>query len=165
MTGVVMEEQSQFRKGDSVRILGQECIGEIVGVSDRYATVAFQAMEVHIAFRHLEKAQLITAGGASVPPIQATKYPFNLDADKFSSFNPEIDLHGMSSHDALNVLDQWIDQACLLGYKQLKIIHGKGMGILRNAVRAYLPSHGRVRRIMAYHPYPGGEGVTCIEVD
>jgi len=159
-----MEGQSQFRKGDSVRILGQSCVGEIVGVSDRYATVAFKAMEIHVALRYLEKVELITAVEVSTYPIQPTKHQLNLGVDAFSSFNPEIDLHGMSTHDALNILDQWIDKAYLLGYKQLKIIHGKGAGILRHAVRDYLQSHGQVRHVIAQHPYPGGEGVTWVEV-
>ncbi len=160
-----MEEQNQFRKGDSVRMLGQACVGEIVGVSKRYATVAFKAMEVNIALGQLEKVPLIAAVEVPTYPIQPTKHLLNLGVDAFSFFNPEIDLHGISVHDALNTLDPWIDKAYLLGHKRLQIIHGKGTGILRNAVRTYLQSHGQVKRVIAQHLHSGGEGVTWVEVD
>ena len=160
-----MEEQNKFCKGDFVRILGQDYIGEIVRVSHKYAAVAFKAMEANIALGQLEKAQSVTSDGVSTLPNQPAKCPLNLDADAFTSFNPEIDLHGMSVSDALKALDRWIDKAYLLGHMQLKIIHGKGSGALRNAVRAYLQSHGQVKRVIAQHPYPGGEGVTWVEVD
>jgi DNA mismatch repair protein MutS2 len=89
----------------------------------------------------------------------------NPTSDTFSTFNPEIDLHGMPVSKALSTVDRWIDKASLLGHKQLKIIHGKGMGVLRDAVRTYLQSHDQVKRVIAKHPYPGGEGVTWLEVD
>ena len=121
-------------------------------------------MEVNIPLRQLEKEQVSTEVGSSMRPTQFTTCILNLDADAFASFNPEIDLHGMSVRSALSTLDQWIDQASLLGHKQLKIIHGKGKGILRNATRTYLRSHSQVKRVIAQHPYLGGEGVTWLEV-
>ncbi len=144
---------------------GQESIGEIVRVGDRYATVAFKAMEVSIPLRQLEKARLSTEVGLSTYPIQPTTRLLNLDTNAFAAFNPEIDLHGMSVRSALSTIDRWIDKASLLGHKQLKIIHGKGTGTLGNAIRTYLRSHSQVGRVIDKHPYPGGEGVTWLEVD
>ena len=103
-----MGEKSQFSKGDSVKICGQSCVGEIVGVSDRHATVAFEAMEVSVALGQLEKVQLVAAVDAPTYPTQPTQHLLGLGAEAFSSFNPEIDLHGMSVDDALNTLDRWI---------------------------------------------------------
>ena len=143
---------------------GQACIGEIVGISGRHATVAFKAMEANIELRQLEKIRSVISDGMPTPPNQPVKRPLNLDADTVTSFNTEIDLHGMSVSDALKTLDQWIDRAYLLGYKQLKTIHGKGTGTLRNAVRAYLQSHSQIKRVITQHPYSGGEGVTWVEV-
>ena len=155
-----MEGQGELHKGDSVRMHGQESIGEIVRITHRYATVAFKSIEVSIPLSQLEKARLPTP---STLPIQPTTRILNVDP--FSSFNPEIDLHGMPVHKALSTLDQWIDKASLLGHKQLKIIHGKGTGILRNAIRTYLQTHSQVKHVIDRHPYPGGEGVTWLEVD
>jgi len=161
---VTVEEDKEFCRGDHVRMRGQTCTGEVVKVSNRYATVAFRAMEIRIPLRQLEKTRVSKDEERAIPPIQSATRVLNLDAHAFSSFNPEIDLHGMSVHRALDRLDQWIDQAALLGHKQLKVIHGKGSGILRSAVRAHLQSHGQVKRVLYQHPFPGGEGITCLEI-
>ena len=144
---------------------GQECIGEVVRITARYATVAFKAMEVNIPLRQLEKAPLATKARPSTLPSQPMTRVLNLANEEFSSFDPEIDLHGMPVSSALSTIDRWIDKASLLGHRQLKIIHGKGTGTLRNAIRTYLKSHDQVKRVIDKHPYPGGEGVTWLEVD
>jgi len=159
-----VEEQGLFQKGDSVRMHGQECTGEVVKITHRYITVAFDAMEVNISPKRLEKALRVTVK-ASTMFAKPTVRMLNSDANTFTSYNPEIDLHGMSVSQALSTLDRWIDKASLLGHKQLKIIHGKGMGILRKAIRTHLQSHGQVSRIIDKHPYLGGEGVTFLELD
>jgi DNA mismatch repair protein MutS2 len=163
-----MEGQDELHNGDNVRMHGQECIGEVVRITARYATVAFKSMELNIPLRQLEKAQLTTQARLSnLPsqPITRVINLMNLANEEFSSFDPEIDLHGMSVSSALSALDRWIDKASLLGHKQLKIIHGKGTGTLRNAVRTYLKSHDQVKRVIDKHPYPGGEGVTWLQLD
>jgi DNA mismatch repair protein MutS2 len=160
-----MRGKGELYQGDSVRMHGQECIGEVVRVSNRYATVAFKSMEVNIPLGQLAKVRPATEAGLSSPSVQPTTRILNLDSNAFSSFNPEIDLHGMPVSRALSTIDQWIDKASLLGHKQLKIIHGKGTGILRNAIRTHLQSHGQVKRVIDKHPYPGGDGVTWLEVD
>ena len=159
---LLMDSKNRLHKGDSVRLQGQECIGEIVKITGRYATVAFETMEVNILLHQLEKAQIITGPTLSMQP--ATRI-LNLAADALSSFSAEIDLHGMPVHEALDTIDQWIDRASVLGHKHLKVIHGKGKGLLRKAVRHHLQSHEQVKRVIDQHPYPGGSGVTWLEVD
>ena len=159
-----MEKQDELNKGDSVRMHGQACVGEIVGVTDQYAMVAFQFMKAKIPLRKLEKILPIAEAGPPTFPIQPTVRILNLASDAFFSFNTEIDLHGMTVPSALSVVEPWIDKASLLGHKQLKIIHGKGTGALRSAIRTYLQSHSQIKRIIDKHPYSGGEGVTWVEV-
>jgi DNA mismatch repair protein MutS2 len=159
-----MEEHSELYNGDHVRMHGQECVGEVVRITARYATVAFKSIEMNIPLRQLEKAQLAIKARPSMLPSQPMTRVLNLASEEFSFFNPEIDLHGLSVSNALSILDRWIDKASLLGYKQLKIIHGKGTGALRNAIRTYLKSHDQVQRVIDRHPYAGGDGVTWLEV-
>jgi DNA mismatch repair protein MutS2 len=160
-----MEKQGAINKGDSVKMHGQACIGEVVRITDRHATVAFKSMEANIPLKKLEKALPSAKSKPSTCPIQPTARILNPDTDVVATFNPEIDLHGMPVSRALSSIDQWIDKASLLGHRQLRIIHGKGTGVLRNAVRDYLRSHDQVKRVIDKHPYPGGEGVTLLEVE
>lgn len=155
---------SELQKGDYVRIQGQESIGEVVQIKVKHATVAFQAMEISIPLTRLEKAHVVGQGSLATPSSQPASRILNLEADAFSAFNPEIDLHGMLVHEAISAIDRWIDRASVVGHKQLKVIHGKGTGALRSAIRTYVQSHSQVKRVIARHPYPGGEGVTWLEI-
>ena len=57
------------------------------------------------------------------------------------TLSPEVNLHGYRVDEALNVLDSLLDDAALEGMTSLKIVHGKGTGALRQAIRQYLTGH------------------------
>ncbi|HIR61380.1 MAG TPA: Smr/MutS family protein, partial [Candidatus Faecivivens stercoravium] len=74
---------------------------------------------------------------------------------------PEIDLRGMNAEEALLEVDQFIDSCVLSGVHQVTIIHGKGTGVLREAVQQHLKKHKSVKsfRLGAY-----GEGETGVTI-
>ena len=76
------------------------------------------------------------------------------------NFSPEIDLHGFRAEEAMAVLDVFLDRALRLGYRRVKIIHGKGTGTLRQATHRHLRQHPRVEDYDHHHPFSGGTGVT-----
>ena len=90
-------EKHNFRKGDGVKMHGQDCIGEIVGISGRHATVAFGAIEVNIPLKRLEKAQQPTEAMLYTYSNRSATHKLHLDAGAFVAFRPEIDLHGLST--------------------------------------------------------------------
>ncbi|MGV3761023.1 Smr/MutS family protein, partial [Parapedobacter sp.] len=55
--------------------------------------------------------------------------------------------------------------ALMMGFPSLKIIHGKGDGILRKFIRAYLQKYGEVTRMEDEHQDRGGEGITYAYLD
>lgn len=72
-----------------------------------------------------------------------------------ANFSQEIKLIGMTVDDALFALDDYLDNSILAGAESVRIVHGKGTGALRSAVREYLRSD---RRIKSYHEAAFGEG-------
>ncbi|MGH2670456.1 MAG: Smr/MutS family protein, partial [bacterium] len=80
------------------------------------------------------------------------------------AISPELDLRGLSVDEALLLIDQRIDEAARAGVAELRIIHGKGTGTLRRAVRSMLAKHALVRAHAAAAPRAGGDGVTVVEV-
>ncbi len=151
--------KNPLRLGDHVRMRGQSLVGEVVSTTLGRVKVAFKTVTLTVNQEHLERT---TPNCESSPPTPT--HPINTSCKDFSAFNPTIDLHGMSSIEALAATEKWIDTAFLLGHKRLQIIHGKGEGILRKAVRHYLRTHGQVNRVYDQHPYRGGSGVTWIEL-
>src|SRR3546814_12385608 len=61
-------------------------------------------------------------------------------------FNHEVDLRGMRGSDALSELEKLMDRALMLGVEKLRIIHGKGDGILRKLIRNYLQEYSQLTR-------------------
>ena len=57
------------------------------------------------------------------------------------TLSPEVNLHGYRVDEALSIIDTLLDDAALEGMSSLKIVHGKGTGALRRAIREYLTGH------------------------
>ena len=82
--------------------------------------------------------------------------------EKMTQFNGEIDVRGMRADEALMKVDEYIDSALLLGTDQVRIIHGKGHGILRDVIRTHLKGHSSVERTVDEHIEMGGSGITLV---
>jgi len=76
----------------------------------------------------------------------------------------EVDLHGMTVDEALPRLDAFIHAAFRAGFSQVRIVHGKGSGILRREVNRYLSNHPLVRAHRLADRYHGGDGATQVEL-
>ena len=76
----------------------------------------------------------------------------------------ELDLRGMRAADAQVNLDEFLDRALRDGLSKLRVIHGRGSGVLRNVVRDHLRYH---RAVSDYGPEPrehGGNGATWVQM-
>jgi len=77
---------------------------------------------------------------------------------------PELDLRGMTVDEALSLVDQRLDEAVRSGVTEMRIIHGKGTGALRQAVREMLRRHALVSGQTPAEQRAGGDGVTVVEL-
>ena len=77
----------------------------------------------------------------------------------------EVDLRGMTADEALGVLDLFLDQALLARLPSVRIIHGKGTGVLRKAVQQHLKRNKRVKSVRLGVYGEGEDGVTIAELD
>jgi len=76
----------------------------------------------------------------------------------------EVDLRGMRAEEALEVLDKYVQDAYLGGLPFVRIIHGKGTGVLRQVVREHLGRHPLVRSQQTAEAREGGEGATIAKL-
>ena len=70
----------------------------------------------------------------------------------------------MRTYDALQEIDTWIDNAIILGVSTLRVLHGKGSGILKAELRRHLKPHLAVKSIQYERVDLGGEGISIIEL-
>ena len=77
---------------------------------------------------------------------------------------PEVDLHGLTQEEALPKVEEFLYRTYSAGLHELSIVHGKGTGTLRNAVRRYLKSNRLVKSFRQGYEWEGGSGVTIVEL-
>lgn len=88
---------------------------------------------------------------------------YNLFVSK-RELEEEIDLHRLTVEEAIPKLDEFLYRAFKNGQYRVWVVHGKGTGILRQAVRRYLSKHSLVRSQRTADPNHGGEGSTQVDL-
>jgi DNA-nicking Smr family endonuclease len=73
-----------------------------------------------------------------------------------------IDLHAFAPRDVRDVVDAYLEAAQDAGFREVRIIHGRGIGVQRESVRALLARHPRVRAFADAPPERGGWGATVV---
>ena len=119
------------------------------------------------------KWKMVLAGGkqssSSVTPTeeQITKSSRMTRAvidEHRNSFRHEIDVRGYRGDEAIMEVQRFIDDAILMGESQVRILHGKGNGILRQLIRQYLNTIPNVIGCRDEHVQFGGAGITVVEI-
>jgi DNA mismatch repair protein MutS2 len=88
----------------------------------------------------------------------------NLMFSKSREVSNEIHLRGMLVDEALTELEKYLDDACLAGIAEVRVVHGKGTGTLRTAVQQYLSGHPQVKSYRLGGYREGGIGVTVVQL-
>lgn len=84
--------------------------------------------------------------------------------EKANNFKPSIDVRGKRAEEALSETDKLIDDAVQLGFKELKILHGKGTGVLRKVIRELLSKNPFVEHFEDEKIEMGGHGITVVRL-
>ena len=77
---------------------------------------------------------------------------------------PQIDLRGKRAEEALMEVEKFLDKALIMGFSQLRILHGKGDGVLRKIVRESLRKFKEVKSIEDEHADFGGDGISIVHL-
>ncbi len=77
---------------------------------------------------------------------------------------PELDLHALTVDEALPIIHEFLNDACLAGLKEVRIVHGKGTGALRQVVMRELKSHPLVKSFRTGNRFEGSTGATVVEL-
>ncbi len=152
--------------GDSVRIKGLTTVGKVESIEGKQATVIFGGMRTKMAVSRLEHVDAATIQSEQ-KQFQAYNYSRETreTIDKHrNQFRQELDVRGLRADEALNQVQYFIDDAILVGASQVRIIHGKGNGILRQLIRQYLGSVPNVTNYRDEHVQFGGAGITVVEL-
>ena len=142
--------------GSSVMVSGQQSIGEVLEINKNKAVVAFGNLHTTV---DLKKLQVVAK--SLEKELKKMSEGVNLN-DKMKDFSPELNIIGTRGDEAMRRLDLFIDDAYLLGVKQVRIVHGKGYGILRTLVRDSLNRNPLVSSVQNENIEFGGDGASIV---
>ena len=154
-----------FQKGDYVK-LPNNAIGEILEIDDKNAVVALGQLHTKVKVSQLQKASATQAKRIARPQIQASYANIRENiSQKRMTFKPDIDLRGMRGDEALQRVISFLDEAIMLGYRDVRILHGTGTGALRQLIRQYLSTNPVVATYADEQVQLGGAGITVVQLD
>jgi len=161
---VVKKKPGKLAPGDYVKITGTDTVGEVTEIRGRKLQIISGSLKMNIDISKTEPVDT----GEYRKEISGSRPQPKIDwslTTKRNQFNPEIDVRGMRTEEALRVVQEFIDTALMIQFRSLRILHGKGNGILRQMIRQYLESTGAVRSTTDEHVDRGGAGITLVELD
>lgn len=157
------EKETPITIGSIVRIDGQDTFGQVVEIKGKKAVVESNSLRMTIPLERLT--------GTAKQKIPTDKKPVSISRgiydemnEKRAHFNPTLDLRGHRAEEALDMLHHFLDEALLLSEKEVRILHGKGYGILMQVIHQELKS---MREVRTFHPEKvelGGVGVTIVNL-
>ena len=157
------KEERKIRTGDKVRLVNQETIGEVLDVNGDSIMVAFGNMITTVKEVRLLKISEDEAE-KSVKPSSRSTFGYNLSERKLS-FRPDIDVRGKRAEEAIEIVKKFVDEAVMVSVRDLRILHGKGNGILKQVIRDFLHTMDVVKYCKDEHVDRGGAGITLVELD
>ena len=154
--------------GDTVRIKGLQSVGHIESINGKMATVIFGDMRTKMRLERLERA---TESKSKTEDRKESLNAYSIsretretiDAHR-QNFRQDLDVRGMRGDEALNAVTYFIDDAILMGMSRVRILHGKGNGILRQLIRQYLATVPNVTHYADEHVQFGGAGITVVDL-
>lgn len=147
--------------GSKVRIAGQEVPGVVQSIKGRKVQVAFGQILTTV-----DKDKLVVVSNAeykkSVKPVTPrTVVSVDISSRKLN-FRDSVDVRGMRAVEALEVVQDLVDDALMVGVGGVTILHGKGTGALKEEIRRYLRSIPEVATAADEHADRGGAGITVV---
>ncbi|MBN2636638.1 MAG: Smr/MutS family protein [Prolixibacteraceae bacterium] len=160
----VLEESVEMKPGDKVKLAGQNTIGDLIDLNEKNAVVAFGQLITTIPRKQVERVSNNEAKKIEKTGSQRRSGFVSGLSEQRLSFKPEIDIRGQRAEEAIAKIQTFIDEAIMFEVAQLRILHGKGHGILKETIRNYLRAEPMVRNFKDEHVDFGGAGITLVNL-
>ena len=153
-----------LKVGDAVRMIDTQAAGEVTEITGNMIQVETGSFRFLVSS---DKVERITRSELrkSLRSVQVYRETDPALEQRKLNFKPEIDIRGVRGEEAINRVRDLIDNALMVQHRNLRILHGKGNGILRQMVREYLATVDVVKSFRDEHIDMGGSGITVVEMD
>jgi len=159
----VQEIKKEIVVGSLVKLEGQEATGEVLEIQGKKCVVAFGQIKSTVAMSRLSYVS------GKVKTESRQKAAVNLGEWNVSkrkvNFKSDLDIRGKRAEEALKAVSDLIDEAVMVGASEIRVLHGKGDGILRHLIREFLATSDVVDSYGDEHIERGGSGITIVRFD
>ena len=158
------DEQRPVQKGDRVRLLNVGgVLADVLAPADKSGNVQVQAGPMKMTVKENELRLVEDKQAAKKPAPQPRRDAPRRELN-IRSAETEVDVRGMSAEEALFEVDNFLSRAIMAGLPSVTVIHGKGTGVLRDAVQRHLRANKRVKSVRSGVYGEGEQGVTIAEL-
>ena len=149
--------------GGYVKLSDQDTLGEVLEIKGDNITVAFGHLRSVVNRKKLVPISRSEVKHTKVENKTIGRINQEIGERKLV-FKPNIDVRGMRAEEALQKIREFVDEAIMIDVNELRILHGKGNGILRELIQNYLRTEPVVKSCRDEHVQFGGSGITIVEL-
>ena len=156
-----------LKAGEKVRVKANGMVGEVVKVSAKAVVVTIGNISSKMPLDKVERItsnEFKSAVKENTRPVSSVKVDSSLSERKLN-FSTELDVRGERLNDAVEKVTRYIDDAIMLNVSSVRIIHGKGTGVLRDELQKLIRTMPGVASTKDEHIQFGGSGVTVVTFD
>ena len=145
--------------GDWVRLKDNGAVAEVISIKNKDVEISIGDLKSNVKLSRLEKISKTEVKKELKAVERRGNYNTN---EKMMDYSSNLDLRGKRGEEILPLIQTFIDEGYMLGVKNLRIVHGKGDGILREVTRNLLRTMPQVSKMEDEHADRGGAGVTLV---
>ena len=153
----IQYSEDTIQVGDMVSMESGTELGKVSEIRKNIAIVAFGNLNTQVKLEKLTKVVKNTVAPQRV-------YNTSKTIEERAAFNHELDIRGLFKDTAMQALESFMDEALMYGFGKIKIIHGKGTGVLKQMVYSYLKNYNGVSKFYSEDSRFGGDGATIVEL-
>lgn len=150
--------KGDIKVGDFVKMRTGGSTGKVDSISKNKAVVVMGIMRMEVPLRDLQHAN-------TPLEVKQKKSVQTNQVSQKASFENKLDIRGMRLDEAIRIVETFVDQALMAGANEVQIVHGKGTGALRKAVKKKLREYRGIGNIRHPKSEAGGDGVTLAEIE
>ena len=147
----------EVEPGSKVRMAGQEMVGVVQSVKGKKVQVAFGQILTTV-----DKKLLTVVSNSEFREATRPQTARTVVSARKLNFRDHIDVRGMRAAEALDAVQDFVDDALMVGVGSVSILHGKGTGALKEEIRRYLRTVPEVESAKDEHADRGGAGITIV---
>lgn len=153
---IIIAENQDIQKGNFVKVRSTNAIGEVVEVQKKKILVNISGISMLLNLKDVQKVEYVPKQNTKQSNIQQTL------KNKVHSVSTQLDIRGQRAEPAKQLIEKFLDDAILAGLREVRILHGKGSGALKQLTRDLLKNYTQIEKYTDAPEEQGGAGITVV---